>query len=200
MAEYGPAHAPCAPYYPLSSSRNPFQQRGLGGFRAGFESKMGCFQIGLRQLCPLSLVQRGIKIDMKIIGGEMAPPTFEGPWPFCPASLPALLRVGPSPSARAAQLRPPRMPSAPRAQSLPFPRLFAHTKALVPVPIPYPSPNIFLTRDGGGHSAAAALVANSLVSSPIPFPKRPLGSMPVLRQTPAWTPRRVPGPMEPPAP
>lgn len=69
-----PCCAPRAPYYPLSPSCNPFQRGGLGGFRAGFESEMGCFQISLRQLCPLSLMQRGIKIDMKIIGGEMAPP------------------------------------------------------------------------------------------------------------------------------
>lgn len=64
-----------------SPSCNPFQRGGLGGFRAGFESEMGCFQIILRQLCPLPLMQRGIKIDMKIIGGEEAPPPVGGPAP-----------------------------------------------------------------------------------------------------------------------
>lgn len=86
-----------------SPSCNPFQRGGLGGFRAGFESEMGCFQIILRQLCPLSLMQRGIKIDMKIIGGEEAPPPVGGPAPpppphqapLFPASSPFCSHQGP---------------------------------------------------------------------------------------------------------
>lgn len=76
MAQHGPACAPRIPYYPLSPSCNPCQRAGLGGFRAGGEMEMGCFQISLRHLFPLSLMRRGIKIDMKVIRGETAPP----PW------------------------------------------------------------------------------------------------------------------------
>lgn len=159
MAEYSPARTPRAPCYPLSPSCNPFQCGGLGGFRAGFESEMGCFQISLRQLCPLSLMQRGIKIDMKIIGGEMAPPPW-GPnsspqpqhrcvWGYCPAQ-------GVPGSGPLACLQPQGH------KSLPFPRLSVHAKAPVPVPIPYPSPNIFLTWDGGRHR-------RQQLSSPVPL-------------------------------
>lgn len=98
------------PHPALSSpSCNPFQRGGLGGFRAGFESEMGCFQIILRQLCPLSLMQRGIKIDMKIIGGEEAPPPVGGP-------------------------APPHLPTRHHFSLLPH--LSAHTKAPFPAPFP----------------------------------------------------------------
>lgn len=114
------------PHPALSSpSCNPFQRGGLGGFRAGFESEMGCFQIILRQLCPLSLMQRGIKIDMKIIEGKRHPHLWG-------AQLPPPHHQHSAPGGAPAH----RAPSAPVTPVFLLPRLSAHTTAPFPVPFP----------------------------------------------------------------
>lgn len=178
MAEYSPACAPRAPYYPLSPSCNPFQRGGLGGFRARFESEMGCFQISLRQLCPLPLMQRGIKIDMKIIGWEMAPPPWGGPT-LPPASAP--LHVGVSPSTGAARLCPPGCLQPRGHKSLPI-LLTPGPQFLSPSHTP--SPNIFLTWDGGRHHRRSSSHHPFPCFQPNPIPQTHLG----LNASPARDP------------